>query len=109
MSLAGPLPFTIDAKGVTLCVRATPNASRSAIAGIVEIAGGRSALSIRLAAPPVDGAANTALIAFLAKALDVRKADVTIASGQSARIKIVRIGGEPARLTSVLEGMLQRE
>lgn len=104
-----PPPFTVDAESVTLSIRATPNASRNAIAGMVEIAGGRSALSIRLAAPPVDGAANVALLAFLGKALDVRKSDVTIASGQSARVKIVRIAGDPARLTRSLEDMLRSE
>jgi uncharacterized protein (TIGR00251 family) len=102
-------PFTTSAGGVTLTVRATPNASRNAIVGTMEIAGGRSALAIRLAAAPVEGAANSALIALLGKALGIRKSDVTIASGQNARVKIVRIAGDPARLTRLLEAMLQGE
>jgi len=100
--------FTMTADGVMLTVRATPKASRDAIAGTVEIGDSRSAAAIRLAAPPVDGAANAGLIALLARELGVRKADVTIQSGQSARIKMVRIAGDPARLARALEDVLAR-
>lgn len=48
-------------------------------------------IKIRLAAPPVDGAANTALIEFIAKRLGIAKSRVRIASGASSRRKIVEI------------------
>ena len=51
------------------------------------------AILIRLAAPPVDGAANDALIAFLSDALDVPRRDVTLIAGETSRDKRVRIAG----------------
>jgi len=88
-----PLPFTTEAGGVRLAIRVTPRAKRDAIAGIVLDAGGRPALAVRLAAPPVDGAANKALIAFLATALNVPKSAIAIVSGETGRRKIVRVAG----------------
>jgi hypothetical protein len=51
------------------------------------------ALLVRLAAAPVDGAANAALIEFLAAALHVPKRDITIVSGERSRHKRVRVAG----------------
>jgi hypothetical protein len=50
-------------------------------------------LKIRLTAPPVDGAANEALIAFLSETFAVSRSSVEIISGQSARQKIIRVSG----------------
>ena len=62
-----------DAGAVVFSVRVAPRASRSAVLGVHE-----GALKVALTAPPVDGAANAALVAFLAKALGVAKRDVVI-------------------------------
>ena len=72
-----------------LRVRVQPRASRS------EIVGWRAdgALSVRVAAPPVEGQANAALAALLAGALDLRPAAVTVARGARGRDKLVRIAG----------------
>ena len=86
-------PVTPDAGGVRIAVRVTPRAKRSAIAGTITDADGRPMLSVRLAAPPVDGAANKALIAFLADLTGVPKSAVAILSGETGRRKIVRIAG----------------
>lgn len=51
------------------------------------------ALKLRLAAPPVDGKANDALLAFLAKRFDIPKARLTLVSGLTSRRKSVRIMG----------------
>lgn len=51
------------------------------------------AVLIRLAAPPVKGAANEALVAFLSDALDLPRRNVTIVSGETSRDKRVRIEG----------------
>lgn len=65
-----------------------PRASRSCITGEFD-----GALKIRLAAPPVDGEANEELIRFLAKLFAVSRQQVTIASGQTSKNKLVRIEG----------------
>jgi uncharacterized protein (TIGR00251 family) len=71
-----------------LLVRVIPRAGRSAVAG-----SRGDALLVRLAAAPVDGAANDALIAFLAERLDCRRQDLTIVSGARSRDKRVRVSG----------------
>src|ERR1700733_8475900 len=71
---------------ITFAVRVIPRASRSEIVGLQ---GG--ALKVRLAAPPVDGAANNDLIRSLAKALGIFARDVKIVRGQTARLKTVRV------------------
>ena len=77
--------------GVVLEILVQPRASRTRVVGEHD---GR--LKIQLAAPPVDGEANQALVAFLAGALGVRKADVTIERGDTGRRKTVRVSGTSA-------------
>ena len=74
--------------GVTFAVRVVPRSSRNQIVGVE---GG--ALKIKLTAPPVEGAANAALIEFVAEWLGVRRCAVSIVSGDKARNKIVRVSG----------------
>ena len=50
-------------------------------------------LRVRVAAPPVDGAANESLVRLLAAVLDVPRSDVTIESGATSRVKRVRVEG----------------
>lgn len=71
-----------------LQVRVTPRARRNALGGLEE-----GVLAVRLAAPPVEGAANKALIAFLAEAFGVPKSAVHVESGLRSRHKRVRISG----------------
>jgi uncharacterized protein len=97
-----------DADGLTLALRITPKAARDGFGERIALPDGRHAIAVRIAAPPVDGAANTALVAFLAKRLGVRKGDVTIRSGEGSRLKLIRIMGDgpalAARLEAILEG-----
>ena len=74
--------------GVSLEILVQPRASRTRVVGEHD---GR--LKLQLAAPPVDGEANAALVAFLADALGVRRADVTIDRGDGGRRKTVRVAG----------------
>lgn len=76
---------------IRVSIKVRPRASRTAVRGVE---GG--ALVIALTAPPVDGEANEALVDALARLLDVRRRDVTIVSGQTARTKIVEIAGVTA-------------
>lgn len=74
--------------GITFSVRVVPRSSRNQIVGVE---GG--ALKIKLTAPPVEGAANAALIEIIAEWLGVRRSAVSIISGDKARNKIVRVNG----------------
>ena len=79
------------AAGVEIDVRVIPRAKKT------ELAGRRGdALLVRLAAPPVDGAANEALIEFLARALHLPRRAIRILSGEHARLKRVAIAGTTA-------------
>ena len=69
-------------------MRVIPRAGRSEIAGLRD-----GAVLVRLAAAPVDGAANAELIDLIARALKVPKRDITIVSGDKSRSKRVRIAG----------------
>src|ERR1700733_16279656 len=74
--------------GVTFGVHAKPNAKRSAITGVRD-----GALEVRVAAPPVDGAANDELVATLASALRVPRRDVHLVQGASSRAKRIEVQG----------------
>jgi len=82
------LLLTANVEGVTFSVRLTPRAGKNEIVGVQA-----GALRVRLTAPPVEGAANAALIEFIAERLKVRKSAVSIASGERSRHKIVRVSG----------------
>jgi|RhiMetdeSRZDD1v2_1073273.scaffolds.fasta_scaffold01969_9 uncharacterized protein len=82
-------------------VRVVPRAGRSEVAGLRD-----GALLVRLAAAPVDGAANLELIDLIARALHVAKRDVTIVSGERSRRKRVRIAGMNA--ADVVDRLLGR-
>jgi uncharacterized protein (TIGR00251 family) len=69
-------------------VRVQPRASRSEIVGEYN-----GAIKVRLSAPPVDGAANDALVDLLASELSVARRNVTIVSGTSSRSKTVAVAG----------------
>lgn len=74
----------------------TPRASRDAL-----LAGTSEYFAARLAAPPVEGAANAALVALVAKRFGVARRDVALVSGETARIKRLRIAGETAKLAEI--------
>lgn len=74
--------------GVVLAVRVVPRAGRSGLGGTRD-----EALLVRLAAAPVDGAANDELVRVLADAFDVPRRQVAIVSGDRSRHKRVRIDG----------------
>lgn len=99
-------PFTLDMTGATLTIRATPKASKTAVTGVVALEGDATALGLRVAAPPVDGAANDEVVRFVAKALRVGRSAVTLVAGQTSRIKRLRIEEEPGALEAALRCLL---
>ena len=86
MRAAGPA--APSAAGVRLRVRVQPRASRDEVSGVAV-----DAVRVRLTAPPVDGAANEALVRFLAGRLGVARAAVVLISGQTGRTKVVEVAG----------------
>lgn len=93
--MTAPLYASADRGGVRLVLRVTPGAGRSGIFGPVDVGEGRTALAVKVSAPPVEGAANEAVIALLAKELNVAKSAVSLVSGQASRLKVVRIADYP--------------
>ena len=79
------------AGGVRFSVHVQPRASRTEVVGIHG-----DAIKIRVAAPPVEGAANEELVGFLAKQLGVARAAVRIARGETGRQKVIEVAGVEA-------------
>ena len=96
------VPLAPGAAGLTLAVRVVPRAGRTAVAGVRG-----DALLVRLAAAPVAGAANDALVAFLAEILDVPRRDITLVAGHTSRDKRIAISGRTeAQLAARLDAIL---
>jgi uncharacterized protein len=76
---------------ISFTIRVVPRASKTEFAGEME-----GAVKVRVASPPVNGAANTELIKLLAKTLGVSKKDVEIVAGQASKTKQIRITGATA-------------
>lgn len=89
-----------SADGARLTVRVTPRASRNAVTGVED-----GWLRVRLQAPPVEGQANAALLAFLADALDVSKRQVVLTQGGTSRVKHLHIAGLTAAQVRVRLGI----
>ena len=69
---------------------------------------GRTALAVRVASPPVDGAANEVLVAWLAKQLGVAKSAVSLRSGATGRLKLLRIADDSAAISEKLLALTSR-
>jgi uncharacterized protein (TIGR00251 family) len=82
------IEFTEKDDQLFFTVRVVPRASKSEIVG--ELGG---ALKVRIAAPPVDGAANMELVKLLSKAFDVSKSVVEIINGETSKTKQIKIEG----------------
>jgi hypothetical protein len=96
------IPVHDTPQGATFQVKVHPRAKKSAITGTVG-----DALKLALTAPPLEGRANEACIAFFAELLNVPRSSVTIAAGQTGRNKLIRVAGVTAaqveqRLSSAL-------
>ncbi len=97
------LPISETADGVILTVRVTPKSAREAMDGVRIGSDGRAVLSIRLSAPPVEGAANAALVAFLAHHWRIPKRAVKLLSGETARVKRLAIEADAALKLRIIE------
>lgn len=94
--------LTVGRSEVRLAVRVQPRAARSRVAGRHG-----EALKLQVAAPPVDGAANAAVIELLADWLGVPRRDLRLAHGERGRDKVVAIAAaDPAALARRIEALL---
>jgi hypothetical protein len=89
-----------SATGIEIAVRVTPRASRDVLA-----AGTEEHFAARLAAPPVEGAANAALVPLVAKTFGVAKRDVTLIAGETSRLKRLSIVGDGAALEQIARSL----
>jgi uncharacterized protein (TIGR00251 family) len=88
------IQYSARDRGLTFAVRIVPRASRTEIAGEYN-----GALRIRIAAPPVEGAANRELVRLLAKIFKLPQNAVEIVSGAGSKNKIVHVrGADSAKL-----------
>ncbi len=86
--MSGRLRTQTTATGVRVWVRVQPRASENRIVGLHG-----DALKVRLTAPPVDGAANAALVELLAGTFGIPARAITIVSGSGSRTKVVELAG----------------
>ncbi len=82
------IPFKKSKKGITIKIKVYPKSSQSGISGIVG-----DVLKIKVAAPPVGGAANEHLIEILSDIFRIRKSAIKIIKGHASRNKVVEIEG----------------
>jgi uncharacterized protein (TIGR00251 family) len=95
---------SVTPSGVRLAVRVTPRAARERVVGRH---GG--SLKVQVSAPPVDGAANQAVIALLARWLELPRRAFTIVSGHSSRDKIIAVAStDPAALAQQIAARADR-
>jgi uncharacterized protein (TIGR00251 family) len=94
--------------GVLVFLRVTPNAAADRIEGTETRDDGSTVLRLRVTAVPDKGKANAAVIALLAKAVGVPRSAITLVSGETARLKTVRIAGNAIDLSASLERLALR-
>ncbi len=99
------LPIRDHPDGATFVVRVQPRATRTAITGVFG-RGDTAALKLALAAPPVEGRANQALIEYFANLFRVPQSAVHLLAGAGGRSKVIRIAGRSAaELRSALQAV----
>ncbi len=98
--MPNPVWLVQEKEHCILTIHAQPGARRTELAGTHG-----DALKVRVQAPPVEGAANAALIVFLSKALGVRQRDVRIVAGEKSRDKRIAVAhADPAVIKATLVG-----
>lgn len=98
------MAWTLRPDGIELAVRVTPRAARDLFAQ-----GSDAHFAVRLAAPPVEGAANAALAALVAKTFGVPKRAVKLIAGETARLKRLAVAGDPDALAKIAASLYGRE
>ena len=102
-------PWTVTVDGLLLTVRLTPKGVRDAIDGIETLSDGRAALKARVRALPEDGEANAALVKLMAKTAGVPASRVTVQSGHTARLKVLKLEGDGSVLGNIIANLTGRK
>jgi uncharacterized protein YggU (UPF0235/DUF167 family) len=102
-------PWVQLTDGIALDVRLTPRGGRDAIEGVERRADGGVVLKARVRAAPFEGQANAALCRLIAHELGLAPRQVEIAAGENARVKRLRIAGDPGMLDAMLESLSKGE
>ncbi len=82
------IPIRDTPSGATFQIRVHPRAKKNAITGEIG-----DALKVALTAPPLEGRANEACVAFFVELLNVSRSSITIAAGETSRNKLIRVSG----------------
>ena len=98
-------PYRLTSEGLVLQVRVTPNASADRIEGVEIRDDGAAVLRLRVRAVPDKGKANAAVAVLLGKALGIPKSAITLASGETSRLKTLRLSGDPAALAAAIDAL----
>lgn len=98
-------PWRASPGGLTLVARLTPKGGRDAIDGVETMSDGRLVLKVRVRAVPEDGKANAALVELIARSLRVPRSAVTVAAGNTSRLKTLEISGDATSLAQALTAL----
>ncbi len=98
--MSGKAAWRSLADGLAIAVRVTPRGGRDALS-----AGTDEHFAARLAAAPVDGAANAGLVALVVKTFGVPRRAVTIISGEASRLKRLHIAGDSTVLAEIASAL----
>jgi uncharacterized protein (TIGR00251 family) len=101
-----PRPYRREADGLLLFVRVTPKAGSDRIDGLEVRDDDTTVLRVRVRAVPDKGKANAAAIAVVAKALHIPKSRITLVAGDTARLKTLRLTGDPDKLAGAVSLVL---
>lgn len=88
-----------------LHVKVKPGAKNNGILGLREDENGQQWLHVSITGPAEDGKANKALIAFLSRQLDVKQADIDLATGATSRLKRLVVKNTSASLLRKVQGL----
>jgi uncharacterized protein (TIGR00251 family) len=99
---ASAAPWRAVPGGLVVAVRLTPRGGRDAIDGVETLSDGRRVLKARVSAAPEDGKANDALVRLVARACGVPARDVTLESGATSRLKMLKVAGDADALAARL-------
>jgi uncharacterized protein (TIGR00251 family) len=100
-----PIKFTNAKHGAAITVKVMPRAKHTELAGLMD----DGTLKIRLAAPPVDGAANKALIEYLAQTLGIAKSQIEIIAGETSERKLISLLGISAdEVDAIVGGIISK-